>query len=82
MVIFRNLTVIWKNLKFLKLKGNSLPGYIPYNFKNLENLKELNLADNFGLKGYIPKMSKIETCDYEATGFMYLENYNLHKYRS
>jgi len=54
-------------LKSLSLNNNLLTGYIPYSFSQLQNLTELNLKENQELKGYIPKMSKISTCDYGGT---------------
>jgi len=56
-----------KNLKSLKLSSNGISGAVPYTFNQLENLTELILGDNRELKGYIPKMSKVEVCDYKST---------------
>jgi len=63
-----------KNLKSLKLNTNGISGAVPYTFNQLENLTELNLAGNRNIKGYIPKMSKVEVCDYKDTGICSLSS--------
>jgi len=61
------------NLVDLNLSGNFLEGYVPYSFKNLK-VENLNLSNNYNLKGYVPLIDNLKTCDYSSSEICYLKH--------
>jgi len=62
------------NLRRLSLESSNFEGYIPYECRNLTKLEELNLKFNKRIKGYVPPLPKLVTCDYSLTDICYLES--------
>jgi len=55
------------NLKQLNVENNRLDGAIPTSLSILNSLESINLAGNQELKGSVPTMNSIKTCDYTGT---------------
>jgi len=55
------------NLKELYLQNNRLEGAIPSQLSNLKSLEVLNVAGNKSLKGRVPTLNSLRTCDYTNT---------------
>jgi len=63
-----------ENLKSLNLGNNRLEGPLPYYFKNLTKLQDMKLNGNIGLRGYVPLIPNISTCDYDLTNLCNLKS--------
>ncbi|OUM63772.1 hypothetical protein PIROE2DRAFT_9635 [Piromyces sp. E2] len=62
------------NLKSLILSNNKLSGNVPYDIRNLKHLHKLYLNSNNDLKGYVPLISGLSSCNYSSTNLCYLKS--------